>query len=105
MGATLNVAAEKTGYTISDRATYLANKSKLKLEILVEGDKSLLNVYHVIAVDPKKSTKINAVGAKAFEDFMVAPDTQDVIAKFGVDKYGQQLFYPDAGKSDTEVGG
>ena len=105
MGATLNVAAEKSGYTITDRATYLANQKNLKLEVLVEGDKSLLNVYHVITVNPQKSDKINVGGAKAFSDFMVAKDTQDTIAKFGVDKYGQSLFYPDAGKKDEEVGG
>lgn len=105
MGATLNVAAEKSGYTITDRATYLANKRNLKLEIVVEGDKSLLNVYRVITVNPKKSDKINAQGAKAFADFMVAKETQDIIAKYGVDKYGQPLFFADAGKKDEEVGG
>lgn len=105
MGATLNVAAEKRAYTITDRATYLANKKNLKLDILVEGDKALLNVYHVITVNPKKSEKINVAGAKAFAEFMVAKETQDVIAKFGVDKYGQALFFPDAGKKDEEVGG
>lgn len=104
MGATLNVAAEKNGYTISDRATYLANKRNLKLEILVEGDKALLNVYHVITVDPRKSDKINAEGAKAFADFMVAKDTQDVIARFGVDRYGQPFFFADAMKSDADLG-
>lgn len=104
MGATLNVAAEKAGYTISDRATYLANQKNVKLEILVEGDGALLNVYHVITVNPKKSDKINAEGAKAFADFMVAKETQDVIAKFGVDKYGQPLFFPDADKKDSDLG-
>ncbi len=105
MGATLNVSAEKSAYTITDRATYLANQKNLNLVILVEGDKSLLNIYHVITVNSQKSDKINVQGAKAFSAFMVAKDTQDTIAKFGVDKYGQPLFYPDAGKTDEEVGG
>jgi tungstate transport system substrate-binding protein len=100
MGATLGVAAEKKGYTISDRATYLAQKSKLGLDVLVEGDQALLNVYHVIQVNPAKFPKVNAEGAKAFADFMVAKDTQDAIGKFGVDKYGQALFFADAGKPD-----
>ena len=100
MGATLGVAAEKKGYTISDRATYLAQKSKLGLDILVEGDTALLNVYHVIQVNPAKWPKVNAAGGKAFDDFMVAKDTQDTIAKFGVDKYGAPLFFADAGKPD-----
>ncbi|MSP11898.1 MAG: tungsten ABC transporter substrate-binding protein [Chloroflexi bacterium] len=100
MGATLNVASEKNSYTISDRATYLANKAHLASQLLVEGDPLLLNIYHVIEVNPAKSTKINAVGGTAFADFMVAPETQKVISEFGKDKYGQALFFPDAGKPD-----
>lgn len=105
MGATLNVASEKNGYTISDRATYLANKQHLSLLLLVEGDRTLLNVYHVIGVNPQQSDKINATGARAFADFMVAPDTQRLIAQFGVEKFGLPLFFADAGKRDEEVGG
>jgi len=106
MGATLNVAAEKNAYTISDRATYLANQKNVSnLEILLEGDKSLLNIYHVIPVNPAKSDKINAAGGKAFAQFMVDPETQKVIADFGKDKFGQPLFFADAGKTDEEVGG
>lgn len=104
MGATLNVAAEKAAYTIADRATYLANRKNVQLEILVEGDAALLNVYHVITVNPRKSDKINADGARAFAGFVVAKDTQDVIARFGVDKYGQALFFPDADKQDSDLG-
>jgi tungstate transport system substrate-binding protein len=104
MGATLNIATEKAAYTISDRATYLANKSKLALDVLVEGDKDLLNIYHVMQVNPNKSAKINATGAKAFVDFIIAKDTQDIIGKFGVDKYGQALFFADAGKDESKLG-
>jgi tungstate transport system substrate-binding protein len=104
MGATLTVASEKGAYTISDRATYLARKSTINLVILVEGDPVLLNIYHVITVNPNKSTLINAEGAKAFSDFMVAPATQEVIGKFGVEKYGQPLFFPDAGKTEADLG-
>jgi tungstate transport system substrate-binding protein len=104
MGATINVAAEKNGYTITDRATYLANKKNIKLEVLVEGPKELVNVYHVITVNPAKSDKINNAGAVAFAEFMVAKDTQETISKFGIDKYGQALFFPDAGKKDSDLG-
>ncbi|MGI6128870.1 MAG: substrate-binding domain-containing protein [bacterium] len=100
MGDTLKIASEKAGYTLTDRATYLALKETLDLEILFEGDNALLNVYHVMQVNPEKFDKINADGAKAFVDFMVADDTQEVIGEFGVDKYGQPLFFPDAGKPD-----
>ncbi len=104
MGATLNIASEKAAYTITDRATYLATQKNLSLTILVQGDPVLLNIYHVIQVNPAKSAKINAGGAKAFSDFMVDPATQQEIAKFGADKYGQPLFFPDAGKKESDLG-
>jgi tungstate transport system substrate-binding protein len=100
MGLTLNVAAEKKGYTITDRATYLSLKKGLGLDLLVEGDASLLNIYHVMEVNPAKWPKVNHAGAKAFADFMVSPKTQDVIKTFGVKKFGAPLFFPDAGKKD-----
>jgi tungstate transport system substrate-binding protein len=104
MGATLTIASEKSAYTLTDRATYLANKANLQLDILVEKDNALLNVYHVITVDPAKWPKVNYEGATAFLNFMVAPATQEVIGKFGVEKYGQQLFIPDADKTDADLG-
>ena len=104
MGATLTIASEKAGYTLTDRATFLANKANLQLEILVEGDKSLLNVYHVITVNPDKWPKVNYDGATAFLRFMTEASTQTTIGKFGVDKYGQQLFIPDADKTDADLG-
>jgi tungstate transport system substrate-binding protein len=96
MGATLLMASEKAGYTMTDRATYLAQKANVKLEILSEGDKPLLNIYHVMQVNPEKFSKVNAAGAKAFVEFMIAPETQKVIGEFGKDKYGASLFFPDA---------
>lgn len=101
MGQTLNIASEKKGYTLTDRATYLSLKKNLALTILLEGDKSLLNVYHVMQVNPDKFPKVNAAGGKAFADFMVSADTQKVIGDFGKDKFGESLFFPDAGKPDT----
>jgi len=98
MGQTLNVAAEKKGYTLADRGTYLALKKNLNLDILVEGDAILLNVYHVIEVNPNKWPKVKAAGAKAFSEFLVSKETQDIIKSFGVDKFGSPLFFPDAGK-------
>jgi len=104
MGATLTIASQKNAYTLTDRATYLANKANLQLDILVEKDTSLLNVYHVITVNPDKWPKVNYVGAMDFAKWIIDPATQDVIAKFGVDKYGQQLFIPDATKTDADLG-
>ena len=104
MGATLTIASEKGAYTLTDRATYLANKDNLQLEVMVEGDNALLNVYHVITVNPEKWPKVNYEGAIALSTFITSPVTQTVIGNFGVDKYGQQLFIPDAGKTDADLG-
>jgi tungstate transport system substrate-binding protein len=106
MGATLTLADQKNAYTITDRATYLARKSTLQSTIGVEGDKLLLNIYHVMPVNPAKfpNVKVNVEGGQAFAMFLVAPETQKVIGDFGKDKYGQPLFFPDAGKKDEEVG-
>lgn len=104
MGQTLSVAAEKNGYTIADRGTYLALKKNLGLVILVEGDAALLNIYHVIQINQSKWPKVNAAGAKAFSDFMVSKKTQKTIKTFGVGKYGAPLFFPDAGKDPKSLG-
>ncbi len=104
MGATLTIASEKQGYTLTDRATYLANKANLQLDILVESDSSLLNVYHVITVDPAKWPKVNYDGALTFAKWITSPDVQAIIAEFGKDKYGQPLFFPDADKTDADLG-
>lgn len=104
MGQTLNIASEKSGYTLTDRATFLAQQKNLALEIVVEGEKSLLNIYHVMQVNPEKFPKVNADGGKAFVDFMVDAKTQAMISEFGKDKFGQSLFFPDAGKSEDSIG-
>ncbi|MDA0302265.1 MAG: substrate-binding domain-containing protein [Chloroflexi bacterium] len=92
MGATLTVATEKGGYTVSDRATWLANADRARLPILVEGDSKLFNVYHVIPVNPEKHSAVNRDCAEQFRQFMVAKDTLAVIGSFGKEKYGAPLF-------------
>jgi tungstate transport system substrate-binding protein len=104
MGQTLNVAAEKKAYVLADRATYLALKKNLGLEILVEGDGKLLNIYHVLEINPVKWPKVNIPGGKAFADFVVSKKAQDIIGRFGVDKFGAPLFFPDAGKKPESLG-
>ncbi|TAL16186.1 tungsten ABC transporter substrate-binding protein [bacterium] len=104
MGQTLSVASEKEGYTLADRGTFLSMKKNLSLAVLVEGESNLLNVYHVISVNPAKWPKVNAEGAKAFNDFMVSGGAQEMIKTFGAEKYGQPLFTPDAGKKVEELG-
>src|SRR6266571_2863456 len=100
MAATLQMADEKRGYTITDRATYLAWRDKLQLVPQVEGDSLLYNVYHVMEVNPKNAPRVNTAGGKAFADFLVAPATQALIGDFGKSRFGQSLFLPDAGKPD-----
>jgi len=100
---TLTMASEKDAYTLTDRATYLATKKNLKLDILLEGDAALLNIYHVMQVNPEKFTKVNAAGAKAFVEYMINANTQKLIGDFGKDKYGEALFYPDAGKKMEDL--
>jgi len=102
MGQTLNVAAEKRGCTLTDRGTFLAQRRFLGLAVLQEGDPALANVYHVIELDPRRWPKVNAAGGRAFADFLVAPDTQEAIRTFGVDRLGQALFFPDAGRPDRD---
>jgi tungstate transport system substrate-binding protein len=104
MGATLMIASEKAAYTLSDRATYLAFQQRIGSVILLEGDAPLLNIYHVMEVNPANYPRVNAAGGKAFADFLVSPETQAVIRAFGVEKYGQPLFVPDAGKPEPGGG-
>jgi tungstate transport system substrate-binding protein len=107
MGQTLTIADQKRAYALTDRATWLAWNGKIDLPIVVEGDKSLFNVYHLMPVNAARfpAVKINTAGANAFADFLLAPPTQEVIGSFGRDKYAQPLFVPDAGKKDADVGG
>jgi tungstate transport system substrate-binding protein len=102
MGATLGIGDDRKAYTITDRATLLAFSKRVRLVTMVEGDRPLLNIYSVMEVNPENGPRVNAVGGKAFADFMLAPETQAVIKTFGVDKYGQALFVPIAGKKDED---
>jgi tungstate transport system substrate-binding protein len=104
MGATLGIANERNAYAITDRGTLLALAKRVNLPILIEGDKLLLNIYSVMEVNPANGPRINAAGGKAFADFMVAPDAQNAIKTFGVDKFGQALFFPVAGKKEQDLG-
>ncbi len=104
MGAVLTIASDKQAYTLTDRATYLARKSTLDLDVLAQGYPSFLNIYHVITVNPEKGPQINAEGARAFASFVLAADTQATIGQFGVEKFGQQLFFPAGNKTDADFG-
>ena len=106
MGETLTTANEMPAYTLSDRGTYLSMKDRLpNLAIMVGGqtidenkDKSLLNPYGVIPVNPDKHSGINADLAEKFAEWITSPATQQKIGAYGKDKFGQPLFYPSATK-------
>jgi tungstate transport system substrate-binding protein len=104
MGATLGIANERNAYTITDRGTLLALRKRGSLPVLIEGDRALLNIYSVLEVNPANGPRINSADGKAFADFMVAPQTQEAIKKFGVEKFGQPLFVPVAGKKEEDLG-
>ncbi len=103
MGATLSIASEKQAYTLTDRATFLAFKKRVQLDPLVERDRILLNIYSVLEANPAKFPQVNVAGGKAFANFMVAKETQEVIRTYGVDKFGEPLFFPDAGKQEDAL--
>lgn len=92
MGATLTITSQRSGYTLTDRGTYLATDG-LDVDILVEGGEEMQNYYHVIVVEEEET---NRECAESFSDWITSPQTQDTIAEFGVDEYGVSLFEPDA---------
>ena len=99
MGATLGIAQERNAYTVTDRGTYLALRDRLALPILVEGDKALINIYHVITLNPANGPRINSEGGEAFLTFLLDPATQTFIGEFGIDEFGEPLFTPCADNS------
>ena len=101
MGQVLRMAGQKRAYTLSDRGTFLAQKQGLDLVILREGDAILENPYSIILVNPANHPGIHAEGAKRFADFLLSPETQKLIGEFGVDRFGQPLFYPRGQRAAT----
>jgi tungstate transport system substrate-binding protein len=94
MGQSLLVAAEKNGYILTDRATWLAQEKNLSnLQIVVEGGKDLMNIYHVMQVNPAKHKRINDKDAERFVEFLIDRETQEVIENFGKEDYSQSLFF------------
>jgi len=98
MMATITIAAEKNGYTLADRGTYIKYENNMKgdppLKILVEGDQTLLNQYSVIAVNPAKCQKAQVELATKFSNWIAGPEGQRVIKEFKV--MGKPLFTPNA---------
>jgi tungstate transport system substrate-binding protein len=100
MGDVITMADEKMGYTIADRATWLAVGGNTQLQIVSEKNPSgiLNNQYGVICVNPEKNELINADGAKAFQNWILSAETQELIGTFGTEEFGAPLFTPNAAK-------
>ena len=98
MGDVITMAEERSGYTLADRATWLNVGGDTALTILCEKDPSgtLYNQYGVICVNPDKNENINHEGAKAFQEWIVSDETQQLIGEYGVEEYGEALFVPNA---------
>ncbi len=96
MGATLTFANEKGAYTLTDRGTYLSRQEGLELPVLVEGDPILFNPYGVIAVNPEKHPHVKYEFAMKFIEWLTSVGAQEKIGEFGVERFGQPLFYPNA---------
>lgn len=105
MGATLTIAAQTGRYTLTDRATWLAVADPEVLRLHVEGDVALRNVYHVIVVNPERHDGTNEEAARAFRAFLLTPETQEQIGRFGVERFGQPLFVPDADPASAATTG
>jgi tungstate transport system substrate-binding protein len=93
---TTRYADQRQAYVLMDRATYLTLKKEITLQVLVEKDPDLLNYIAVIRMNPAKFPKANVAGAQAFVDWLVSDEAQRVIKSFGVDQYGESLFFPNS---------
>jgi tungstate transport system substrate-binding protein len=93
---TTRYADQRQAYVLMDRATYLTLKREITLQVLVEKDTDLLNYIAVIRVNPARFPRVNADGARRFADWLVSDEAQRLIAAFGVDRYGEPLFFPNA---------
>jgi len=91
MGEVLTMAAQKRGYTLSDRGTYIAFRKKTDLVVVRQGDKNLWNPYGIIAVNPKKHAHVKYDLAMKLVEFVSGPEGRSLIAGYKVD--GEQLFF------------
>ena len=103
-GQSLQIASEKRGYVLTDRGTYLVQRQRLALIPLVERTgPELLNIYHVLTVNPARGKRVNAAGGRAFAEYVVGPAAQTLIASFGTEQYGEPVFTPAAGREVADL--
>ncbi|MBQ7004900.1 MAG: substrate-binding domain-containing protein [Clostridia bacterium] len=93
MGATLRIASEQGGYCLTDKATFLANKDSLDLEIIMAESEDMKNTYSVIECNPEKLDGVNTEASKAFIEWLTGDEASALIAEFGEAEYGEALFF------------
>ena len=93
MAATLRVADEMRAYSLTDRGTFEVIRKTMNLVKLVEKDRTLVNLYHMIRVNPRAGKRVNVTGGKAMMDYVTSEATRGLIEKYGVSSYGAPLFF------------
>ncbi|SFP75812.1 MULTISPECIES: substrate-binding domain-containing protein [Halolamina] len=105
MGEALNNANQQDAYTLSDRGTFISQRSEIDLTILVQGPieggpEILANPYGILAVNPGVHENANYDLAMAYIGWITGPGAQDAIADYEMN--GEQLFYPRALSEDPD---
>jgi tungstate transport system substrate-binding protein len=103
MLGTLIAATERQGYTLVDRPTFLERQSGLDLAVQFEGAPELMRLYHVIVVNPDKGSWIDGSGARAFAQYVLGAEAQELIRTYAPPRFGQPIFTPDAGRTEQEL--
>lgn len=94
MAEALEIASQGSAYTLSDRSTYLRQRTHLALEVLHEGSPELQNVYAVLLVNPEGKLRMNREGGAELANFLVSAEAAQIIGEFGKELYGEPLFVP-----------
>ncbi|MGB9837637.1 substrate-binding domain-containing protein [Methanothermobacter sp.] len=102
MADTLRIADQKGAYTLTDSGTYLAYRDRIKLVTYLTEDRSLLNVYSAIPLNPSRVKGVNSAAAEKFVDFLMSNECQKLISEYGKDKYGQPLFTALFGRAEPK---
>ena len=94
LSGVLRITDARSAYTLSDRVAYLKLKEKTRLSLLVDRHPLLFNQYIIVEVNPEKFPSLYNSGARAFAEFVTSGEGEDIIRRFGLDRYGEQVFFP-----------